>query len=92
MIRFIQVVLLVSGLLLSSMQVMASPAVDNMTDMEVSEYAIRMSDVLEKIYSERLCSMTDNHCVRTEFARNGVVYDDKDAVKKRLVIMIGSIY
>ena len=92
MIRFIQVVLLISGLLLSSMHVMASPVVDNMTDMEVSEYAIRMSDVLEKIHSEQLCSATDNYCVRTEFARNGVVYDDKDAVKKRLVIMIGSIY
>ena len=92
MTRLIQVTILISGLLLTSMRTMASPAVDDMSDMEVSEYAIRMSDVLEKIYSEQLCLTTDDHCVRTECARNGVVFEDKEAVKKRLHIMIGSIY
>ena len=90
--RFIQTAILSAGLLLSSMRVMASPAVDNMSDMEVSEYAIRMSAVLEKINSEQLCLTSDHRCVRNEFARNGVAYDDKEAVQKRLVIMIGSIY
>lgn len=92
MSRLIQVAILISGLLLTSMRTMASPAVDDMSDMEVSEYAVRMSDVLERIYSEQLCLEADEHCIRTECARNGVVFDDKEAVKKRLHIMIGNIY
>lgn len=92
MSRYIQAAILSAGLLLSSMRVMASPAVDNMSDMEVSEYAIRMSAVLEKINNEQLCLANDLGCVCNEFARNGVAYDDKVAVQKRLVIMIGSIY
>ena len=92
MSRFIQVIIFSSALLLSSMRAIASPEVDNMSDAEVSEYAIRMSDVLERIYSEKLCQVSDDHCVRFEFARSGVVYDDKEAVKKRLLIMLGSIY
>lgn len=91
MYRFVRVTLLISGLLLSSMRAMASPAVDYMSDMEVSEYAIRMSEVLEKIHREQLCMATDDQCVREECARNGVVLADKDALRKRLHIMIGSI-
>ena len=92
MSRLFKVVLLSTGLLFSSMRVMASPGVDRMSDMEVSEYAIRMSEILEKIHSEQLCLANDYRCVRNEFSRNGVAYEDKEAVQKRLVIMIGSIY
>ncbi len=92
MSRFIQVMIFSSALLLSSVRAIASPKVDNMSDAEVSEYAIRMSAVVERIYSEQLCQTSDDHCVRFEFARSGVAYDDKEAVKKRLLIMLGSIY
>jgi len=92
MSRFFQVIIFSSALLLSSMRAIASPEIDNMSDAEVSEYAILMSDVLERIYSEQLCQASDDTCVRFEFARSGVAYDDKEAVKKRLLIMLGSIY
>jgi len=81
----------VVSVLLSSARVMASPAVDKMSDIEVSEYAERMSNVLEQIQSKQLCLSNDKHCVRAEFARNGVSYDDKESVKQRLFIMVGSI-
>lgn len=89
--QFIHTALMVSGLLLVSATAFASPAVDNMSDIEVSDYAIRMSDVLENIYREQLCLATDENCVRNEFARNGVAFEDKEAVQKRLIIMLGSI-
>ena len=97
--QFCASVILVTSFLLSSMPVMAAPAaehmesaVEHMSDVEVSEYAIRMSNALENIQKNQLCQPNDDSCVRSELARHGVSYDDKEAVKKRLAIMVGSIY
>ena len=90
--KFNQGAVLLISLVLVSMRAVASPTVDNMTDTEVSEYAVRMSNVLDKINDKHLCWDNDIRCVRSEFSRHGVSYDDKLPVQKRLVIMLGSIY
>lgn len=92
MYRNIKSLVLTLGLLWSSVAAMASPPVDVMSDAEVSEYAIRMSELLDKIQDRHLCISDDVRCVRAEFFRHGVSYDDKEPVQKRLVIMKGSIH
>jgi len=84
--------ILIIDLLFPSAKGMATPAVDVMSDSEVSEYAIRMSSVLEKIRSRQLCMADDMRCISAEFARHGIAYEDKAPVIKRLSIMIGSIH
>jgi len=84
--------ILVVSLLLPAMRAAASPDVEYMSDIEVSEYAIRMSNVLESIQDRRVCGSDDVTCVRAEFSRHGVSYDDKEAVKKRLYIMKSNMY
>jgi hypothetical protein len=76
----------------ASAAVVASPAVDIMSDSEVSEYAIRMSSVLQKISNRQICMAEDLRCICAEFARHGLSYEDKEPVMKRLSIMIGSIH
>lgn len=88
----IQSVVLAAGLLLSTMRAVASPDVNHMSDVEVCEYAARMSNALEKIQYYQICDQRDTQCVRTEMARYGVSYDDKETIQKRLVIMVGSIH
>ncbi len=90
--RVFQVFVFIIAFSLAPMRVVASPEIDRMSDIEVSEYAVRMSAVLEAIQQSQLCAASDIQCVRSEFARNGISYDDKKSVQKRLVLMIGSIY
>ena len=90
--RLLTTMALVLGLLLSTVRAIASQDVDHMSNIEVSEYAIRMSEAIDDIRENRLCHSDDISCLRTEFLRHGVDYDDKRAVQKRIVIMIGSIY
>ncbi len=89
-----QIVALIAGLALTSMHAVASPDVDRMSDIEVSEYAVKMSSLMDKIQNSQLCVSRDthSHCVRSEFARNGISYDDKISVQQRIVLMIGSVY
>ena len=90
--RVIQSVVLAAGLLLSTVRAVAATEVEHMSDIEICEYAARMSTALENIKSYQICEQQDTQCVRTELARYGVSYDDKDMVQKRLVIMIGSVH
>lgn len=83
---------LITALVLTTVRAVAAPDVDRMSDIEVSEYAVRMSSVLQNMQHYRLCGSHDTQCARDEFARHGLSYDDKESVQKRLVIMIGSIY
>jgi len=85
-------VIFTAGFLLSSIRAVASPDVDHMSDTEVCEYAARMSSALEIIDHYQLCERQDAQCVRTEMARYGVSYDDKETLRKRLVILIGSFH
>lgn len=84
--------MLIIMFLFPSAAVVASPAVDVMSDSEVSEYAIRMSGVLQKISNRQLCMAQDLRCISAEFARHGLSYEDKEPVMKRLSIMLGSIH
>ena len=70
----------------------ASSVVESMSDIEVSEYAVRMSSVLENIQSKQLCAADDTDCVKEECARHGISYDDKSAVQKRMLLIIANIY
>lgn len=90
--RVIQSVVLISGLLLSGMRAVAATEVGHMSDIEICEYAARMSTALENIESDQICEQQDTQCVRTELARYGVSYDDKEIVHQRLVILIGSVH
>jgi hypothetical protein len=90
--RVVQSAFLAAGLLFSTIRAVASPDIDLMSDIEVSEYAARMSRVLENIQYYQLCEQQDARCVRTEMARYGISYDDKETVQKRLTIMIGTIH
>lgn len=90
--RFLLWLTLFLGLLFSSGNAFASSSVEHMSNIEVSEYAIRMSNVLENIQNNHLCRSDDVSCIRAEFKRNGISYDDKKAVQKRLLILIGSIH
>jgi len=90
--RVIQSVVLAAGLLLSTVRAVAATEVEYMSDIEICEYAVRMSTALENIKSYQICEQQDMQCVRTELARYGVSYDDKDMVQKRLVILIGSVH
>jgi hypothetical protein len=90
--RVIQSVVLIAGLLLSSVRAVAATEVEYMSDIEICEYAARMSTALENIKSYQICKQQDTQCVRTELARYGVSYDDKETVQKRLVILIGSVH
>ncbi|MDB4575695.1 hypothetical protein N9112_01920 [bacterium] len=90
--RVIQSVVLIAGLLLSSVRAVAATEVEYMSDIEICEYAARMSTALENIKSHQICKQQDTQCVRTELARYGVSYDDKEMVQKRLVILIGSVH
>ena len=86
-------VLVFSGILLLNMtSVVASPDVAHMSDIEVSEYGVRMSEVMTEIQHHQLCSMQDTYCVRAEFDRHGISYDDKESVQKRLVLMLGKVF
>ena len=87
-----QITALIAGLALTSVSAVASPDVDRMSDIEVSEYAVKMSRLMDKIQNSQLCVSRDTYCVRSEFARHGISYDDKESVQKRIVIMIGSVY
>jgi len=88
----LRMLMLIMTLMFSSTSILASPDVDVMTDIEVSEYAIRMSNVLEKIRRQQLCVPDDMRCVHAEFTRHGISYTDKESVVKRLSIMLGSIH
>ena len=90
--RIPQSMVLITGLLLSSMQVAASPSVQQMSDIEVTEYAVRLSNTIEIVEHKGLCHSNNVSCLRAEFARYGVSYDDKEPVKKRLVLMIGGVF
>jgi len=74
------------------MRAVASPDVERMSDIEVSEYAIRMSTVLESIQYQQLCQLHDIQCLRAEFLRYGLHYEDKEQVQKRLALLISSMY
>lgn len=87
-----QIMAFIAALLLYSMPVVASSDVDHMSDIEVSDYAVRMSEVIEHIQYRQLCQALDTACVRAEFARHGVSYDDKESVQKRLVLMVGKVF
>lgn len=90
--RVTQSVVLAAVLLLSTVRAVAATEIEHMSDIEICEYAARMSKALENIKSSQICEQQDTQCVRTELARYGVSYDDKDMVQKRLVIMIGSVH
>ncbi|MBT8118208.1 MAG: hypothetical protein KJN89_00710 [Gammaproteobacteria bacterium] len=90
--RVIQSVVLIAGVLLSSMRTVAATEIEHMSDIEICEYAARMSTALENIKNYQICEQQDTQCVRTELARYGVSYDDKEGVQKRLVILIGSVH
>ncbi len=87
----LQILLFIAGLSLIALRADASPSVDHMSDIEVSEYAVHMSRVIEQIKYRQLCAVNDTHCVRAEFTRNGLSYDDKVSVQKRLILMVGGI-
>jgi hypothetical protein len=88
----LQAVALMASVSLFSAGALSSPEIDQMSDIEVSEYAVRMASVIEGIENRQLCVLCDVNCERSEFARHGISYDDKESVKKRLALMIGSIY
>ena len=88
----LQKVVLISGLLLSTMRTVAATGVEYMSDIEICEYAARMSTALENIEYYQICEPQDTQCVRTELARYGVSYEDRETLQKRLVIMIGSVH
>lgn len=83
---------LMMAMLLITSHAVASSAVERMSDIEVSEYAVRMSSVLESIQKNQLCSVDDINCIKEECARHGVSYDDKDAVHKRMLLIIAEMY
>lgn len=86
-----QKTLLALTLLLPGTHAVANPGVEHMSDIEVSEYAARISTALENIRFSRLCEPRDRQCERTELARYGIPYGDKETVQKRLIIMVGSV-
>lgn len=88
----VQSVVLIAGLLLSTMRTVAATGVEHMSDIEICEYAARMSTALENIKYYQICEQQDTQCVRTELARYGVSYDDKEILQKRLLIMTGSVH
>jgi len=90
--RVIQSVVLIAGILLSSMRTVAATEIEHMSDIEICEYAARMSTALENIKSYQICEQQDTQCFRIELARYGVSYDDKERVQKRLVILVGSVH
>jgi len=90
--RVTQSVVLAAGLLLSTVRAVAATEVDHMSDIEICEYAARMSTALDNIKFYQICEQQDTQCVRTELARYGVSFDDKEMVQKRLVILIGSVH
>jgi len=90
--QLLQALILMAGLLFIPLHALASPEVDRMSDIEVSEYAVQMSKVIEEIQCRELCVAQDTSCVRAEFAHHGVSYDDKALLQKRLVLMIGSMH
>ena len=81
-----------AGLLMSTVRAVASPDVDLMSDIEVTEYATRMSSALSNIEYYQICEPRDAECIRAELARYGISYDDKETVQKRLVILVGSVH
>lgn len=87
-----QSVVLITGLLLSTMRAVAATDVEHMSDIEICEYAARMSTALDNIKYYQICDQQDTQCVRTELARYGVSYDDKEILHKRLLIMTGSVH
>lgn len=90
--HLLQILTFLVGLLSITTHAVAAQDVGNMSDIQVSEYAIRMSEVMEEIQQRQLCAEKDTSCVRAEFARHGVSYDDKESVQKRLALMVGSFY
>ncbi len=86
------VLIFIAGLLLTSSRAFAAPDVAYMSDIEVSEYAERMSHVIDEIKYRQLCTVQDTDCVRAEFAHHGVSYDDKESVQKRLLLMVGKVF
>ena len=90
--RVTQSVVLIAGLLFSTVRAVAATEVEHMSDIEICEYAARMSTGLENIEHYQVCEQQDTQCVRTELARYGVSYEDKEMVQKRLVILIGSVH
>ena len=90
--RIVKKSVLASALLLASAHAVANPEVEHMSDIEVSEYAAQIAAALENIRFSRLCEPRDRYCERTELARYGISYDDKESVQKRLIIMVGSVH
>lgn len=90
--HLLQALTFLAGSFVTSTYALASPEVDHMSDIEVSEYAARMSQVIDDIQYRQVCTSQDTRCVRAEFARQGVSYDDKKSVQKRLALMIGSMH
>ncbi len=89
---FLPRVTLIAGLLLTALPLMATPKVDVMTDREVTEYAVRISELLQHIQQQEICLENDVSCMRAEFHRHGFSYDDKESVHKRLIIMVGFVH
>lgn len=87
-----QIFSLLAGSLLVMNPVLASSDVDHMSDVEVQNYAVRMSEVMDDIQNQQICEVQDTRCVRAEFARQGVSYEDKKSVQKRLALMVGTLY
>ncbi len=85
---------LLSGmvLLVLSTPLLASPVVEDMSDIEVADYAVQLCAILNSIREKQLCGLDDSACVRAELSRQGESYDDIQAVHKRLLIMLGSIH
>ncbi len=90
--RLLQIMVFMAGLSLATVRAVASPDVDQVSDSEVSEYAIQMSEIIEEIQYRQICAVQDTPCVRAEFTRHGVSYDDKESVQKRLLLMIGKVF
>lgn len=88
----IQSAVFAAGLLMSTVRAVASPDVDLMSDIEVTEYAERMSNALNNVQYYQICEPQDTQCISAELARYGVSYDDKETVQKRLVILVGSVH
>jgi len=83
---------MVVSLLLVTVGAVANQEAAHMSDIEVSEYAAQISMALESIQFSQLCEHRDKKCVRTELARYGISYKDREVVQKRLAIMLGSVH
>lgn len=90
--KCLQRVTLVAGLMLATVRAVASPDIDSMSDKQVTEYAIYISDLIQVIQLYEICEQDDEACLRVELERFGISYEDKNSVQKRLVVLVGSMH